>query len=190
MRSHTRKMRIWVHLDEWLKWWNLIPRHISSIGIPGQLYKYCRAPMRHVLSLMANRIKHPLVRRWFCSHWRIHRGRVLRWCDSETGTKALCNGCFSHIHWDETARNFLTTLPNLLTIGHCWKLPKWPNGSLVADWWSSFAGKWLCKNNLPTRATKWLRYDNISWPKCPVKWARQESLMQLALLHAENESCM
>ena len=115
--SHTRKMRIWTHLDKWLKWWNLIPRHVPSIGIPGQLFKFCKRPVRRVLSSLAGRIDHPMARRWFYTHWRVHRGKVLRWCDEETGTKTLADACFSDRHWDENTCRYLAKLPSLKEMG-------------------------------------------------------------------------
>ena len=110
--SHTRKLRIWIHIDKWLKLWNLVPRHIPSITIPGQLDKFCKHTIRILLHRICKQISHPMARRWFHTHWRIHRGKVIRWCDEETGTKTLANASFDNTNLDRDALQFLSSLPS------------------------------------------------------------------------------
>merc|ERR1712086_479223 len=103
------------------------------------------------------------------------------WCDEETGTKTLADACLSDRHWDENTRRYLAKLPSLKKMGTCWKLPKWPSDKMVDTWWQRFAGKWLMQARLPTRAGQWLKTTEVSWPKCPKKWAAQESLMKMVV---------
>ena len=44
---------------------------------------------------------------------------------------------------------------------------------------------------LPTRAGQWLKTTEVSWPKCPKKWAAQESLMKKVVdMSREGTSCL
>ena len=181
LSSPIRQTRIWVHVDKWLKWWNLIPRYIPSIGIPGQMFSYCRQPLRSVLHQIAHCIQHPMARRWFVSRIRFHKGKVIRWLDEETGTSTLCHAKFDDLHWDPATRHHLASMPSLISIGSCWKLPIWPTDDLLNNWWSKQSVKWLVKLNLPTRAANWLHHSDVWWRRCPKKWCLQESLMSSAV---------
>ena len=144
------------------------------------MFRHCRQPLRSVFHQIAATIRHPMARRWFISHTRIHKGKVIRWFDEETGTKTICQGRFQDLHWDKNTRDYLAQMPSLIQVGVCWKLPCWPSDDLLNNWWSKHSVKWLCKLNLPTRAAEWLHHSDVWWNKCPKKWTIQESLMNVA----------